>query len=913
MKKLSQLIIAFLLISGTMLAQTVTVGTYGVNPRQVAEDSTDIFDLRYNGATNVGIETQMYLIGSSSETLTGTTWTLDSKPATSTAAISAPTVIDTSKEVTILTPDVIGTYVVIFTEAGMADTLTINAGLYLGMESGTPNCMMCHSDYASNFVETEHAVATKKQFDALPGSSSHFGESCLECHATGYYPSADNDGFDDFPFMFPDTFMMGMYDSLTLEYPDAMARADVQCEACHGPGSEHNGAVSDSKMISSIDVNNCAVCHEDNGTHHYFPSQWLASGQDATYFDGRGFDGGHAVGAFVTYAGGRGSCAPCHSGLGYIQWDKEGKPTNSLGLPTGTEELPEAVNISCPVCHDPHDATEPYQLRLSDTQLGDGTPVTVELYGTGAQCMECHRSRRYAKEYASTPSTSPHYGPHHGPQADMLIGANYPDWPYDLPSSPHDVAGGDACVDCHMYAENSGFDADGNVILVGGHSFNMNDVNGVDHVAACEPCHGDVGTTFKEKKYYQNSIADHDGDGIDEGLQDEVHGMLEHLETLLDADTSLSPTFMRAKYAYVFVEEDRSFGIHNPAFTVAMLQVAIESMKYGAITAGNMVSVTDIPMDQGFQVRTVWTAFGADDGVAPDQVESYVVLRKVAGTSANKGITDYSSLKEIPADISVGTPLKLEGTLWDIVAEVPAVQFLEYSAVVPTLYNTVEGDTVWTTFKVLGKTEMGIIAETDPMSGYSTDDLAPAVPANLTASGTGVGIQLTWEESLEDDFKYYEIYRSETAGFVPTTSDIIATTIDYTFDDNSVLNDIKYYYVVTSVDFSNNISGFSNEASATLTDVGFENGTPTEYALNQNYPNPFNPSTMIKFAIPEVSNVRLTVFDITGQEIAVLVDREMSAGYYNFTWNASSMASGIYFYRLESGSFIQTHKMLLLK
>jgi hypothetical protein len=317
-------------------------------------------------------------------------------------------------------------------------------------------------------------------------------------------------------------------------------------------------------------------------------------------------------------------------------------------------------------------------------------------------------------------------------------------------------------------------------------------------------------------------------------------------------------------------------------------------------------------MDQGFQVRTVWTAFGADDGVAPDQVKSYVVLREVAGTSKDN-ITDYTSLRDIPADISVGTPLKLEGTLWDIVAEVPAVQFLEYSAVVPTLYNTVEGDTVWTTFKVLGKTELSIVAETDPMSGYSTDDLAPAVPNSLTASGTGVGIQLTWEESLEDDFKYYEIYRSETAGFVPTPSDIIATTIDYTYNDNSVMNDIKYYYVVTAVDFSNNISGFSNEASATLTDVGFENGTPTEYALNQNYPNPFNPSTMIKFAIPEVSNVRLTVFDITGQEIAVLVDREMSAGYYNFTWNASSVASGIYFYRLESGSFIQTHKMLLLK
>ena len=180
MKKLSQLIIALLLISGTILAQTVTIGTYGVNPRQVAADTNDIFDIRYNGLENVGIETQMYLKGTSSETLTGTTWSLDSKPAASVAMLGTPTVIDTSTEVIVFTPDVTGTYVVIFTEAGMSDTLTINAGLYLGMASGTPSCVMCHSSYASSVNGTQHAVATKKQFDALPGSSSHFSEFCLD-------------------------------------------------------------------------------------------------------------------------------------------------------------------------------------------------------------------------------------------------------------------------------------------------------------------------------------------------------------------------------------------------------------------------------------------------------------------------------------------------------------------------------------------------------------------------------------------------------------------------------------------------------------------------------------------------------------------------------------------------------------
>ena len=94
-----------------------------------------------------------------------------------------------------------------------------------------------------------------------------------------------------------------------------------------------------------------------------FPEQWDYSGHDATEFDGSGFHGGHAIGAFVAYAGGRNGCSPCHSGTGYVQWIKEGRPVNSIGNPSGTLVLPEATNISCAVCHDPHDASNIHQLR----------------------------------------------------------------------------------------------------------------------------------------------------------------------------------------------------------------------------------------------------------------------------------------------------------------------------------------------------------------------------------------------------------------------------------------------------------------------------------------------------------------------------------------------------------------------
>ena len=88
---------------------------------------------------------------------------------------------------------------------------------------------------------------------------------------------------------------------------------------------------------------------------------------------------------------------------------------------------------------------------------------------------------------------------------------------------------------------------------------------------------------------------------------------------------------------------------------------------------------------------------------------------------------------------------------------------------------------------------------------------------------------------------------------------------------------------------------------------------PSEFALEQNFPNPFNPATDIRFALPVASNVRLRVFNVIGQEIAVLADGMHSAGVYTVAFDASQLPAGVYFYRLEAGSFSDIRKMLLLK
>ena len=97
--------------------------------------------------------------------------------------------------------------------------------------------------------------------------------------------------------------------------------------------------------------------------------------------------------------------------------------------------------------------------------------------------------------------------------------------------------------------------------------------------------------------------------------------------------------------------------------------------------------------------------------------------------------------------------------------------------------------------------------------------------------------------------------------------------------------------------------------------VGVEEQTAllTEFALEQNYPNPFNPNTMIKYSVPQSSNVVIKVFDILGNEIETLVNKEKSSGTYELAWYAANLPSGVYLYRLQAGSFVETKKMTLLK
>ena len=125
----------------------------------------------------------------------------------------------------------------------------------------------------------------------------------------------------------------------------------------------------------------------------------------------------------------------------------------------------------------------------------------------------------------------------------------------------------------------------------------------------------------------------------------------------------------------------------------------------------------------------------------------------------------------------------------------------------------------------------------------------------------------------------------------------------------------KTYYWRVRSENKMGVSNWSETWSFTTsspTSVREEN-VPEEFSLYQNYPNPFNPETKIKYTMPSSSIVTLKVYDVLGNEITTLVNKEKQPGIYEVEFNASNFSSGIYIYRLQTGSFIETKKMMLLK
>jgi len=192
-----------------------------------------------------------------------------------------------------------------------------------------------------------------------------------------------------------------------------------------------------------------------------------------------------------------------------------------------------------------------------------------------------------------------------------------------------------------------------------------------------------------------------------------------------------------------------------------------------------------------------------------------------------------------------------------------------------------------------------------------TYSFVPVELVSFSAEVFGGDVNLTWMTATELNNYGFEVERRNAeseiwsnVGFVNGNGSSSEMHY-YSFSDNSVPVG-KYIYRLKQLDFSGAFE-YSNEVEVTILEV------LNDFTLNQNYPNPFNPSTRISFSIPENSFVTLNVFDVLGNEIETLVNRDLSAGSYDIEFVSKNFTSGVYFYNLTAGEFTKTMKMILSK
>ena len=136
---------------------------------------------------------------------------------------------------------------------------------------------------------------------------------------------------------------------------------------------------------------------------------------------------------------------------------------------------------------------------------------------------------------------------------------------------------------------------------------------------------------------------------------------------------------------------------------------------------------------------------------------------------------------------------------------------------------------------------------------------------------------------------------------------------------------VVYDFIINGLEI-NKESGISYDIKLVAGDQEYVNMTvqeilnniPIEFSLRQNYPNPFNPITKINYTLPLYAKVNVSIYNVLGQKVVTLLDKEQEYGYHTLTWNGTNrfgkqMASGVYFARMSAGKFMQTKKMLLLK
>jgi len=357
-------------------------------------------------------------------------------------------------------------------------------------------------------------------------------QSCNECHSTGWNTQVNNGGYDD-------------------SYSAALR--NVQCEACHGPMGP-NPALHSPSLQANLSGEACSHCH---ATEY---AEW----RGAAHADSS------ATAAGLIAEWGSSSCYACHLTEGYLYtWDPTRHTTPSFA--DGN-----AHAVTCGACHDLHNNHTDKMLRAQSTvSLPNPAGATISGWGMGLTCANCHHDRRTPSQIdGQMTGGNAHFGPHGSTQANMLAGTGsykIPSYTYTDTLSQHMIGGlPNKCVDCHMAKT-----GEGPHFTPRGHTF-------APSLAKCQGCHDDA--------------TDFDVDGV----QTEIHVLMDSLEFLILQNPALLGTMdsvgvaslstqaeRQAAWAWFFVNNDGSYGVHNHDYAATILDNSISFLTDARMASGN--------------------------------------------------------------------------------------------------------------------------------------------------------------------------------------------------------------------------------------------------------------------------------------------------------------------------------------
>ncbi len=331
-----------------------------------------------------------------------------------------------------------------------------------------------------------------------------------------------------------------------------------------------------------------------------------------------------------------------------------------------------------------------------------------------------------------------------------------------------------------------------------------------------------------------------------------------------------------------------------------------------------IVGIVDVGNDQGRQVRIRWERSFHDAPGCTTCVTGYAIYRRQdqwmrepahgAAEIRRRSVEEAEGIPPADAASRFG--------VWDYVTTVPSTGSMLYQCVAPTLCDsTAEAGICWSVFGIRALTDVAwVYFDSPPDSGYSIDNLAPGVPGGFLVDYSRYQNQLSWEESQDEDFDYFRVYRGTDPDFVPRPENLVHSTTGTEWTD-LVDEGWLYYYLITATDFGGNESD-----PAWPVRTGVETGgTPEGFVLHQNVPNPLHPTTRISYEVPAPGGrVALRIYDPAGRVVRAMLDTWAPPGRYVVEWDGrdargAEVAAGVYFYVLEAPGFSERRKMTVVK